>query len=288
MAVETSNFVELNWNELIDKLSDLVSVHGHVKIWSKGEEPDLCDVVNSHFENTRPHSTQQLRLKFPKVNDNWLHKDLFINFTLQSIEYFSKGVVVEILEDGEFWLELNPHVFKVEKRENERLETFPDHQVYAYFKLTSAPQDSNIIFLNQKIEENHEVFRKFKNLSDREILNIQDDTDVKREEEFIGFRVVDINAHGVSFLATDDERLNFTDSDDYIFTIVFNGRTYQAESGKVIYNVSYTNPRASNVSMYKIGMSFKKNQELAQSIQKIFEEEGESSSVHKDFENFAK
>lgn len=284
MEGPNSNFVELKWDEISDSLADLVSAGGAVKIWAKGEVPDLCTVTNSHSEDT----DQQLRLKNSHISEEWLEKDFYIQFDLQSVEYFSKGKVVEILEDNEFWFEMNPHVFRVEKRENPRVQTYPNFQVYAYFKVSQDSAGDNLVFINKHIEENHKIFKKFKKLTEKEILEVQDSTDVdKSNNEILGFRVLDLSANGISFLTNKKESEYFVDNQSYEMTLSFEGDVYHLSNAKLVYNVDYVNPRAGNVAMYKIGLSFDRDENFAKRVDELEARQNDGGQVLKDFENFA-
>ena len=213
MNKDNSNFVELEWSELSSRISTLVTDSGEVKIWAKGDSPDLCKVINSHGDDAEGERTQQLRLRNGNISDDWKPKDLLVQFNIRGIDYYTKGKVVEVLGNEDFWLELSPHVFKIEKRGNERLLTYPHFHVYTYFKLSVDSNESNLIFINKQIESNHQVFQKFKKLTDDEILKLQDSVDSEIKEELIGFRVLDVSYKGIAFISSESEKLYFKDSD---------------------------------------------------------------------------
>lgn len=287
MEGSSSNFVELDWRELTEEVSLLVSSGEKVKLWEKGDAPDLCDIVNSHNKEEGENFCQQLRLRLGKVDESWKSKDLYIQFSLNGVEYFTKGKVVEVLGNEDFWFELNPHVFKVEKRENERLLTYPHYQVYAYFKIRKNPDAGNLIFLNKHIENNHQAFKKFQELSNEEILEAQDRVESDQEDELIGFRVLDLSSTGVSFLVNEREKNYFKKNEDMLnVTLLFEKDVFNLNSAKMIYNVDYVNPRVGNLPMGKIGFTFAKDENLASMVEKLIEETNSEANIQKDFENF--
>lgn len=287
MEGSNSNFIKLEWSELTEIISDLVGHGCDVKLWEKGSAPDLCKAVNNHSEEENGISKQLIRLRNEKIDDSWISKDLYVQFSINTVEYFAKGKVKEILSDGEFWVELNPHVFKVEKRVAKRLYTYPSYQVYAYFKVSSEGSAENIVFLDRHIEKNHQAFKKFKELTEKEILDIQDSTEVDSDNEVIGFRVLDLSSTGVSFLANKKESEYFTDGQSYEVTILIDGNVYHVSNARLVYNVDFVNPRAGGVSMFKVGLTFDKSRELEIIVRDMLESEDNDTQVLKEFEDFA-
>lgn len=286
MEGSNSNFVELNWDELEDRLADLAKVQGEVRIWSKGQAPDLCHVINSHSDELE-ENTQQLRLRNKLYGNESLGKEFYIQFSLDSVEYFAKGKIVEILEGGEFWLEMNPHVFRVEKREGQRLVTFPKYQCYIYFKVTKEKND-NLVFLDKHVDRNHKIFGRFKQLTKKEFIKAQDSTDTISEEEVIGFRALDLSASGIAFLTNKNESLYFKAGDFFEVTICLEDFRCAISDAKVVYNVDYVNPRAKEVKMHKVGLTFSESNELNSLITKELAKGVHEYQILKDFENFSK
>jgi hypothetical protein len=287
MNDDNSSFVELEWSEISSRLSTLVSDSGEVKIWAKGDSPDLCNVINSHSDDE--DKTQQLRLRNGVVTDEWKSKDLLVQFNIRGVDYYTKGKIVEVLGNEDFWLEVSPHVFKIEKRGNERLLTYPHFHVFTYFKLSTDSSETNLIFINKQIESNHQVFQKFKKLTDDEILKLQDSVDSELKEELIGFRVLDVSYKGIAFISNENEKAYFEESDKtFEMTLLFEGEVYNLRKAKIIYNVDYVNPRAGSVPMSKIGFEFEHNHDLRRKIKDKIDEGGSTEKDQKDFEDFIK
>ncbi|TNE95338.1 MAG: hypothetical protein EP326_15420 [Deltaproteobacteria bacterium] len=282
----SSNFIELDWAELTEDIHNLVASHAKVKIWEKGDLPDLCEVVNSHSNEEGEEFCQQLRLRLGKVDDSWKTKDLFMQFSLGGLDYFTKGKVVEVLGNEDFWFEMNPHVFKMEKRGDERLLTYPNFQVYAYFKIQKQVNTQNLIFINKHVEDNHKAFKKFQELSNEEILEAQDRVESDQEDELIGFRALDLSSSGIAFLVNEKEKAYFSnDIGELNITLLFDKDVFKLSSAKMVYNVDYVNPRMGNLPMAKIGFTFSDNPELTKLIDQKIKESG-GDEAHKDFENF--
>lgn len=283
-----SNFIELEWNEITSSIAELVSVSGDVKIWEKGDAPDICKVINCHSEDEEGSRVQQLRLRLGKVDEDWKKKDLLVSYTLKGVDYYTKGKIVEVLGNEDFWLELNPNVFKIEKRQNERLLTYPHFHAYAYFRLSQDSSTDNLIFINKQIESTHQVFQKFKKLSDEDILKLQDSVDSEHDEELIGFRVIDVSYKGIAFIANERERDYFEGSDkEFEMTLLFEGEVYNLRKATIVYNVDYVNPRAGSVPMSKIGFQFEHNHDLRRKIKEVIDEQGAGDEKdQKDFEDF--
>jgi hypothetical protein len=290
MEGQDSNFIELEWCELSSKIAILVKDSGNVKIWLKGDSPDLCPIINSHTnDHDDGENKQQIRLRNGKVTDEWKVKNILVQFNIRGVDYYTKGKVVEVLGNEDFWLELSPHVFKIEKRENERLLTYPHFHVYTYFKLSTDSSVSNLIFINKQIETNHHVFQKFKKLTDDEILKLQDSVEPELNEELIGFRVLDVSYKGIAFISNQKEKEYFEESDKtFEMTLMFSGEVYNLRKAKIIYNVDYVNPRAGIVPMSKIGFEFEHNHDLRRKIKMNIDESSDDGQDQKDFEDFIK
>ncbi len=289
MEEVNSNFIELGWGELSSRISELVSDSSEIRVWEKGDAPDICKVINSHSGDDDSEHKQELRLRLGKVDDTWKKKDLYVQFNLRGVDYYTKGKVIEVLGNEDFWMELSPHVFKIEKRENERLLTYPHFHVFTYFKLSTDSSVDNLIFINKQIETSHQVFQKFKKLSDDEVLKLLDSVDSELEEELIGFRVLDVSYKGVSFIANEQERTYFDGNENFFeMTLLFEEEVFSLTKAKIVYNVDYVNPRSGNISMSKIGFEFEHNHDLRRKVAKLIEESSSDEKSQKDFEDFIK
>jgi hypothetical protein len=275
--VESSKekFTGLNLNEISSKVSSFTNSEKPIRIWSKEREPSLAFVRN--FEKNNITLDISSSLEEFSVEDK-----LFINFAFNGVDYFAKGNITNF-ENREIKLALKEEVFKSEKRQNERLLTFPHHQVNAYFKVYSDSDSSNIISLNRIKNEKEEVLESFAAERMKEVLNNDAVADL------MGFRILDLSSTGLSFFANNRETsyfASFEEGSNVEFTLMFESKAFTLNCAEIIYIVDYVNSRASKVPMKKIGIQFNEDENLKKQINEFINEKGALREVDKSFESF--
>lgn len=277
--VESSKekFTGLNVSEITSKVSSFINGEKPIRVWSKGEEPVLAFVKN--------YNEQVLTLDISSaLIESHIFKDrVFINFSYNSVDYFAKGELISD-ENGHVIIKLGEEVYKSEKRANERLLTFPHHQVYAYFKIYSDENNSNIISLNKFNEAPSGAINNF--VSERMKSIVSEDEGIS---ELMGFRILDISSNGLSFCANNRETGYFVgleDESNVEFTLMFEERPYTLECADIVYIVDYVNLRASKIPMKKIGVHFKENEDLKNNLLKFMDDSGVFREVDKNIESF--
>lgn len=177
----------------------------------------------------------------------------FFYFALDSTHYFGKVVRVDSCDAEKANLvEIDKELHALEGREQERLLAVPHHQIYAYVKLPTENEAPNNVIVLNRIREQKDGLRKFQ------------EKHLGQHQELMGFRVVDISAVGLSFIANEEEYAYFEQKgeDKVSLTLMFNGQSFFIKNAQYVYGTSYVNPRARKLPMYKIGLSFEASDEL--------------------------
>ena len=277
--VESSKekFTGLNVSEITSKISSFINGEKPIRVWSRGEEPVLAFV--------RGYEKQVITLDISTslIESHQFEERVFVNFSYNGVDFFAKGDLVSD-ENGKVIISLGDEVFKSEKRSNERLLTFPHHQVYAYFKVYSDENSSNIISLNRFNEAPSGALDTF--VSERMKNIVSDDDGVS---ELMGFRILDISSNGLSFCANNRETGYFVgleDEGEVEFTLMFEEKPYSLKCAEIVYIVDYVNTRASKVPMKKIGLHFKENENLKNNLSSFMDSSGVFREVDKNIESF--
>ncbi|OUR93708.1 hypothetical protein A9Q84_19795 [Halobacteriovorax marinus] len=276
--VESSKekFTGLNVSEISSKISSFVNSEKPIRVWSKGSEPSLAFIRNIEKRViTLDVSTSIIEVDFSDK--------VFLNFSFNSVDYFAKGSLLSE-NNGLLSIELEEEVFKSEKRHNERLLTFPHHQVHAYFKVYSDENSSNIISINRFKETPNSALESFVSEKMKQIVDEEDAI-----AELMGFRILDLSSDGLSFFANSRETSYFAglkDDGGIQFTLMFEGTSYSLKYAEIVYIVDYVNQRAARIPMKKIGIHFDENDEIKESINKLINDSGALREVDKSFESF--
>lgn len=280
------NFIKLNQEELSAKIALLVSEHSRIIFWKSAPR---------YFEGKAASFELRQRKTYLTIGDCNIHLRLVgericFNFTVNDIEYFLRGQVMEQLEDNlQMVVELEEHCFRVEKRSRERLHTYPVYEVYAYLKYHKEP-DTNVVFFNKKEQKNRDFFSEIDNMQKNKIRALSDDLHVEDTEDLIGFRVEDISSNGLSFFANTKEKENILDTLENNFSLMLNFemQVFNLEEAHVVYKISYINSQFSGVPMYKIGITFKPSPSLKRKIEDISGITVDLVDYQKEFEEFIK
>jgi hypothetical protein len=281
------NFIKLNQEELSAKIALLVSEYSRIIFWKTA--PRYYEGKAASFD-LRQKKTY-LTIADCNINLRLVGERICFNFTVNDIDYFLRGQVMEQLEDNlQMVVELEEHCFRVEKRSRERLHTYPVYEVYAYLKYQKEP-DTNVVFFNKKEQKNRDFFSEIDNLQKNKIRALSDDLNVEDTEDLIGFRVEDISSSGLSFFANTTEKENILDAiEESKFSLMLNFemQVFNLEEAHIVYKISYINSQFSGIPMYKIGITFKLSQSLKRKIEDISGITVDLVDYQKEFEEFIK
>ena len=268
-----TTFIKLSSDEILSRISHINVSKTPFRVWNQDKKYFETTVVS--FQQVKEGKDFEVTLVCNSSPQIELKGKLYISFVVRNICFFSQVVLKESLSD-KFIIAIGDHVYKYEKRRDERLLAFPHHRIYAVFNIEQSK--TNLIFMNKASRDHAQLFK--------DLIRYVDDDQMGKS---VGFRVMDISKQGLSFLVNSLERSYFMESELYNLTIDFNGQEFANLTGKIIYDVSYINPRALRVPMFKIGMFFEKEHfGLKQALIDILGEQNDSSEINQEFEIFIK
>lgn len=281
------NFIKLNSQELSSKIALLVSNHDRVIFWKTSPRYFEGRATEFSVENHRT----LLILERVGIPIRVIGETLCLNFSLNDIEYFLRGKVVEQLEDNpQIKIELEEQCFRVEKRSRERLLTYPVYEVYAYLKYQKINKP-NVIYLNKGEQKSRDFFSEIDSLQKNKIATISQDLLMGDEEDLVGFRVEDLSSNGLSFFASAKEKelvLDILDKNAFTLVLNFEMQVFNLEEAIIVYKMNYINAQFSGVPMYKVGINFKHSPSLKRKIEDVSGITVDLLDYQKEFEEFIK
>lgn len=281
------NFTKLSTDELSLKISQLVSDHGRVIFWKS--LPRYFEGRATFFEE-KNHI--YLLLERTGISIRVLDEVICLNFTLNKIDYFLRGKIVEQNENSpQIKIEIAEECFRVEKRSRERLLTYPVHEVYAYLKYKKRIKNTNVIHFNKAEQANRNFFSEIDNYQKNKIASMSDELNTNEEEDIIGFRVEDLSSTGLSFFATSKEKtlvLDEIENNPFSLVLNFGVQVFNLSGASIVYQMNYINSQFNGIPMYKVGINFKLNPDLRQKIENISGSNFEMIDYQKEFEEFIK
>lgn len=280
------NFIKLTSQELSSKIALLVSNHERVIFWKTS--PRYFEGFAFSFEVKNRISLVLERVGIPiRV----LNETICLNFTLNDIDYYLRGRVVDQLEDDpKIKIELEEHCFRVEKRSRERLLTYPVYEVYAYLKFQKSIRP-NIIFFNKDEQRSQDFFSEIDNIQKSKITAMSEDLNLNDEEDVIGFRVEDLSSNGLSFFASIKEKdlvLNELHNRTFSLVLNFEMQIFNLEEASIVYKMNYINAQFQGVPMFKVGINFKHSPTLKRKIEDVSGVTIDLLNYQKEFEEFIK
>tara|TARA_R110002072_G_scaffold534_1_gene3429 strand:+ start:41144 stop:41995 length:852 start_codon:yes stop_codon:yes gene_type:complete len=280
MTIVFSNFIKLNEDEAFPKFTLLARKSAKVKVWIKGKESHIYKVKD--VQKMKGELTRILLTVFSEGEEDkpFIDNKVFIGFSIKDVDYFSEGTVSVNEEDQELIVSIEGNTYRSEKRANERLLTFPHHQVYSYFKIDNK-EDENVIQLN-KTEDKEYINYKAKQKEDqlKDLSKHVDDI-----SNLVGFRAMDLSSGGVAFTIASEYKGFFDANTTFSFYLMFNGEVFNVVHAKLIYVVDFVSRGSSN-ARYKVGLNFNPIVELSQQIEKILTSSNGIDAIQKEFEDF--
>ncbi len=279
-------FIKIKEAEVKKKFSEVAIQKGHVKAWESGKEKALDCVLDSLGDAEKEESIKiTLKMKEEASVKDLRGKELFIYFSIKKSKFFSKGRVESIENDTNLKLALDGDLYKLDQRRSKRITTFPSHRVYSYIKIQEG-SGAEVIHLNRPKDHLHNFFKNFQ----KQVLHSQFNSSNPLEKDFmddyIGFRVLDLSNDGLSFL------LNHIEADylkklkkSFKMILNFNGKEDVIEDCSVSYLIPYVNSSLGSLSLFKVGLSFKKIEGL---IERPKEEDQETGADLERFASFMK
>ena len=277
-----TNFLELEIEEVITKIQMLADNKEVVKIWTKGNDSSfyrLCDLLVLKL----PDKSDVLMSFFSEGEDRdatLIGKKAFISFHFNEVDYFAEGMMIKDESNDKIILRLEGKVYRSEKRGNERLITFPHHQVYAYFKIIQQ-EESNVVSINRTDEKEYKDFK------------VKQKTDLKEKlsrkiddlEDLVGFRTLDISKNGIAFVVGENESIHFKEEKKLSFYILFNNEVFLIKGSKLVYKVNYLSG-SENQNRLKIGLTYNPSEKLTNHLSEVLSKSSSPDLTQKEFEDF--
>lgn len=278
-----ASFLKLSIEEMSPKLATLAKQKEVIKVWEKGKESFLYR-VSDYTSLKTPDSTESFLTLFSEGEESdqeLIGKTVLLNFTLTSSDYFTEGVISFDDAHNTLVIKLMDNFYRTEKRDNERLLTFPHHQVYAYFKVLTEKNESNVIELKR---EEDKLYIDYKNKQKKE-LKERLKKKISDVEDLIGFRALDISRSGIAFTVNEEESRYFKDSIKYSFYILFDGDIFVVKGANLVYKVDYVGG-SQGKKRFKVGLNFNPVENLTKHIVELLRESFGAGSIQKEFEDF--
>jgi hypothetical protein len=280
------NFIKLTSQELSTKIALLVSNKDRVIFWKTS--PRYFEGKASAFEVKDRISLILERVGIPiRV----MNETICLNFTLNEIDYYLRGKVVDQVEDNpKIKIELEEHCFRVEKRTRERLLAYPVYEIYAYLKFQRKSKP-NVIFLHKSEQKSQDFFSEIDGLQKNKIASMSKDLDTTDDEDLIGFRVEDLSSNGLSFFASVKEKemvLDELQGAPFSLVLNFEMQVFNLLEANIVYKMNYINAQFMGVPMYKVGINFKHSPSLKRKIEEISGITIDLLDYQKEFEEFIK
>ncbi len=280
------NFIKLTSQELSTKIALLVSNKDRVIFWKTS--PRYFEGKASAFEVKDRISLILERVGIPiRV----MNETICLNFTLNEIDYYLRGKVVDQIEDNpKIKIELEEHCFRVEKRTRERLLAYPVYEIYAYLKFQRKSKP-NVIFLHKTEQKSQDFFSEIDGLQKNKIASMSKDLDTTEDEDLIGFRVEDLSSNGLSFFASVKEKemvLDELQGAPFSLVLNFEMQVFNLLEANIVYKMNYINAQFMGVPMYKVGINFKHSPSLKRKIEEVSGITIDLLDYQKEFEEFIK
>jgi hypothetical protein len=281
------NFIKLTSKELSSKIALLVSNHERVIFWKTSPRYFEGNATAFSVDKHQIFLTLE-RIGIPIRIKN---EKICLNFTLNKIDYFLRGEVIEqIDDDAKITIALEEQCFRIEQRSLDRLITYPVYEVYVYLKFQKS-YHQNVIFFNKSEQKARDFFSEIDNLQKNKIASMSQDLSRGVEDVLVGFRVEDISSNGLSFFANAKEKeliLDVLEKGSFTLVLNFEMEIFNLEESVIVYKVNYINSQFSGVPMYKIGINFKHNISLKKKIEEILGATTDLVDYQKKFEEFIK
>lgn len=281
------NFIKLKPQELSSKIALLVSNNDRIIFWKTS--PRYYEGRATHFE---VGSTVKLTMSGCNIHLNLMDEIICLNFTVNDMDYFFRAKVIDQLDEHQtITFELENSCFRVEKRNRERLTTYPLYEVYAYLKYKKTSNSGNVVFFNKSEQKTHDFFSEIDNLQKNKLASLGQNLYQEDSEDLVGFRVEDISSSGLSFFASQKEKELILDKladDSFSLIVNFEMQVFNLENASVVYKINYINAQFSGVPMFKVGVTFKSSPALKRKIEDLSGITLDMTNYQKEFEEFIK
>lgn len=237
-TTKQNKFSKLTNKEKLSRLAMLVYKKEKVIVWEKGKKscftfiPTSLDGYSVRLVAEKPYKK--------------IHTDCLYSFQINGANFFGCAKFTDI--DGEFTIECSGDLYKLERRKNLRLLSFPHHKLYIFIKSKFFETGDNIVDI--KLGRSlYDIFNEFLEESGK---------DYKKGyiENHLPFRVMDFSIGGVSIHIGELEKELFEEGLELgqVF-LNFDGRKIVVPNAKVVY-LKKTKSHSRKFNVIKVGIQF--------------------------------
>lgn len=234
------NFSRLSEREKLSKLNLIVKNKVKITVWEKGKKN--CKIFEAF-------DLEDKVLKIKTKQSRFAQENVLYFFDLKGLSFFGIGRFIYNDDDDEdISLDCSSILYKLERRLNFRMLSFPHHNIYLCIKTGTFESQSNVIELKlgRSIDD---LFREF-------LEQINDKDDVKIRDGYVPFRVMDMSIGGLSLHISELEKDLFVIGKNLgKVYIIFNGEEVSIPDVKIVY-LKKIKSQTRNLDVIKVGVQF--------------------------------
>lgn len=274
------NFLKLNKDELVNKLAHALSHSIPVVFWKNYPRCYEGKITSNNYHNQKLNVV--IRFEFLPVSLK--STEICLNFSIKEVEYFIKAkVLLQSDSENTLDLEISEPAYRVEKRLQERIMTYPQYQCFLYVTHFVDQSNQNVIQFAKKESKEDKIFK---------LITTQNDVSLDSDGgEIFGLRIEDLNADGLSGVCSlrEFEEILYQFKERTInATLMFEQESFNLQDLKMVYNIDYISPLFNSLKMKKVGFSFKHSARLKRTLEDITGVSLEMDDYRSEFEEFIK
>lgn len=274
------NFLKLNKDELVNKLAHALNNSLTIIFWKHSPRFYDGNITSTEYKNKK----LSIVLKFDFLPVKLDLQEICLNFSIKEVEYFLKAKVEHQNDDEKLIiLEVVEPSYRVEKRLQERVITYPKYQCFLYLRYQKDIVEKNILFLNKKEAKEDKIFKLLREKENQ--------FSTEESEDLFGLRVEDLNADGLAGVCSQNEYeevvIKFREG-KHLATLMFETRSFAIQELNLVYAIDYISPSFNSLKMKKLGFSFKHNISLKRELEDVTGIALDMHDYRSEFEDFIK
>lgn len=200
---------------------------------------------------------------------------VIVNVHFRGLDYFFKGVLesceyktsIEQTSDEHCYFKIFSieKIFRIEKRQEERVLTYPHQRAYLYIEMPSfietsennGSRESSIDGVNNNVEKNNVLFfNRQKKSDDQVFIQYAKKRRLKiHNTHYLKYRILDISPVGVSFIIHRSEEIVLRDKNQLSdFIIKIDNEEVRIFKATILYVIDYLDSSFENIKMSKVGL----------------------------------
>jgi len=249
-------FLKLKTSEVILKLKGFVKDKSTAKIWI-GKNLSIYRVCEINEKS--PRNIELVFFSEAEDDALFMEKEVCFNFSAHNVDYFGKAKFRSV-ENDKISIVLKEDIFRLEKRDNERVLTYPRYKSFFCIKGEKEHKSlDNVVFLNKKQEKKVQKEVSKDHLINEKIHSLLLQK-VENPEDYTNFRILDLSESGMSVLINAQDKDKIGDNHDCAI-VTFEKELFFVENIEIIYDVPYISNDL-NHQMVKVGIQFDFNEKI--------------------------